>query len=190
VSFSIAYCLVLRRNAYTQFSAGITSIIKLTQIPAISNASFTDSPAQLVILGCAESAITIIAASIPILRALLRDGRPPPGPADFYHTFDMYTGTENAQGTGRNSVVISSNSRSNSRLGKEYYPKGHFRQLSKLSHFSGLSVGFITNRSNPGSNRNSEAGTYPEPPPGRILKEEEIMIEYEPTRAVVIGKAM
>jgi len=30
---------------------------------------------QLVIWGVAESAITIIAASIPILRALLRDGK-------------------------------------------------------------------------------------------------------------------
>jgi hypothetical protein len=68
---------------------------------------------------------------------------------------------------------------------------GHFRQLSKLSHFSGLSVGFITNRSGPNSNRNSEAGIMvPEPPPGRILKEEEIMIEYEPSRAAVIGRAM
>lgn len=32
---------------------------------------------QLVIWGIAESAITIIAASIPILRALLRDGGKP-----------------------------------------------------------------------------------------------------------------
>ncbi|KAK0612021.1 hypothetical protein B0T14DRAFT_439154 [Immersiella caudata] len=171
--------------------AGITSIIKLTQLPAISNANFTDSPAQLVILGVAESAITIIAASIPILRALLRDGRPPAGPADFYHSFDLYTGTENTRGTGRSSTVITSRSRSTSRTSKEYQPTGHFRQLSKLSHFSGLSVGFITNRSGPNSNRNSEAGFGgPEPPPGKILKEEEIMIEYEPSRAVVIGRAM
>ncbi|KAK0648575.1 hypothetical protein B0T16DRAFT_325546 [Cercophora newfieldiana] len=175
--------------------AGITSIIKLTQLPTISNANFTDSPAQLVILGCAEGAITIIAASIPILRALLRDGRPPPGPADFYHSFDMYTGTENSRGTGRNSTVITSGSRTGSRTAsrtsRDFHPTGHFRQLSKLSHMSGLSLGFITNRSGPNSNRNSETGfDGPEPPPGRILKEEEIMIEYEPTQAVVIGKAM
>ncbi|KAK4203218.1 hypothetical protein QBC40DRAFT_29529 [Triangularia verruculosa] len=84
--------------------AGITSIIKITQLPSISDASFTESTTQLAILAAAEGAITIIAASIPILRALLRDNRPPP--ADFYH--DIYTGTVNAQGTGRSSTVISS----------------------------------------------------------------------------------
>lgn len=171
--------------------AGITSIIKLTQLPTISNASFTDSTSALVVLGCAESAITIIAASIPILRALLKDGRPAPGPADFYHSFDLYTGTENSRGTGRNSTVITSVSRSTSRMSKDSHPRGHFRQLSKLSRFSGLSVGFITNRSRPNSTRNSEVALDSmEPPPGKILKEEEIVIEYEPTQAVVIGTAI
>jgi hypothetical protein len=39
----------------------------------------TADSVPLVIWGAAESAITIIAASIPILRALVRDNRPPPG---------------------------------------------------------------------------------------------------------------
>ncbi|KAG7283942.1 hypothetical protein NEMBOFW57_010300 [Staphylotrichum longicolle] len=74
--------------------AGVTSIIKITQLPSISNSTFTESTTQLVILAAAESAITIIAASIPILRALIRDSRPPPGPAQFYHSLDfsLYTG--------------------------------------------------------------------------------------------------
>ncbi|KAL2166460.1 hypothetical protein VTG60DRAFT_2744 [Thermothelomyces hinnuleus] len=74
--------------------AGITSIIKITQLPSISNATFTEATTQLVILGAAESAITIVAASIPILRALVRDRpRPPPGPAGFYHPLDSVTTT-------------------------------------------------------------------------------------------------
>ncbi|KAL1838031.1 hypothetical protein VTJ49DRAFT_3125 [Mycothermus thermophilus] len=66
--------------------AGITSFIKITQLPSISNSTFTESTSLLVILGAAESAITIMAASIPVLRALIRNSRPPPGPARFYRS--------------------------------------------------------------------------------------------------------
>jgi len=172
-------------------------MIKATQLSQISNENFTDSTAQLVILGTAESAITIIAASIPILRALLRDARPPPGPAEFYHSFDLYTGTENSRGTGRSSTIITSSgsvSRSASRMSKEYQPSGHFRQLSKLSRFSGLSMGFINNHRSSASHRSdrsSESGLDPaEPPPGKIVQTEEVMIEYEPTQGFGIGRAM
>jgi len=129
-----------------------------------------------------------MAASIPILRALLRDGRPPPGPADFYHSFDLYTGTENSRGTGRSSTIITSGSRSTSQLGREY---GHFRQLSKLSRFSGISMGFSSHSN---SNRNSDSG--PEPPPGKIIQTEEVSVEYTANEAQVqnqwaaIGKAI
>lgn len=172
-------------------SAGVTSIIKLTQLPTIGNSNFTDSPAQLVIFATAECAISIIAASIPILRALLREARPPPGPAQFYHMdFDLYTGTENSRGTGRSNTIISSGNRSTSRTstGKDSLrPTGHFRQLSKLSRLSGLSMGFIP--SNATSRRNSFE--FPDLPPGKIIQTEEIVVEYEPSRApmVDIGKA-
>jgi len=166
------YIFRVSYHSLTSRSAGITSIIKLTQLPTISNSSFTDSPAQLLILAAAESAITIIAASIPILRALLRDAMPPPGPAAFYHSFDLYTGTENSTGTGRSSTVITSGNRSASRLSKEVYALGHFRQLSKLSRLSGLSMGFSNS-----SNQNSDAP--PEVPPGKIIQTEEISVEYE-----------
>ncbi|KAK5661807.1 hypothetical protein OQA88_9909 [Cercophora sp. LCS_1] len=153
--------------------AGVTSIIKLTQLPTISNTSFTDSSVQLVILAAAEGAITIIAASIPILRALLRDTRPPPGPAQFYHSFNdsMYAGTENSRGTGRSSTVITSGNRSTSRMSKEYRP-GHLRQLSKLSHFSGISMGFSNH-----SRRNSDSDF--DLPPGKIIQTEEVSVEWE-----------
>ncbi|KAK3346864.1 hypothetical protein B0T25DRAFT_613518 [Lasiosphaeria hispida] len=173
--------------------AGVTSIIKITQLPSISNAGFTESTTQLVILAVAEGAITIMAASIPILRALLRDARPPPGPADFYHMdFDLYAGTENTQGTGRSSTVISTNNRSTSRLRKEYQPTGHFRQLSRLSHLSGLSMGF-SSHSRLSSGRDTEVGME-HLPPGKIIQTEEIVVEYErqPTAPprVSIGRAI
>ena len=129
-----------------------------------------------------------MAASIPILRALLRDARPPPGPAQFYHMdFDLYTGTENSRGTGRSSTVISSGNRSASRLSKDFAPSGHFRQLSRLSHFSGLSMGF-SGHSNTSSSGNSE--TILDPPPGKIIQTEEVVVEYESARWVNVGTAL
>ncbi|KAH6847225.1 hypothetical protein B0I37DRAFT_308884 [Chaetomium sp. MPI-CAGE-AT-0009] len=68
--------------------AGVISLAKTSQLPSISNATFTESTTQLVLLGAAEPAITVVAASIPILRALVRDARPaPPGTVGFYHSF-------------------------------------------------------------------------------------------------------
>ncbi|KAK4124425.1 hypothetical protein N657DRAFT_390811 [Parathielavia appendiculata] len=125
--------------------AGITSIIKITQLPSISNATFTESTTQLVILAAAESAITIIAASIPILRALIRDSRPPHGPAQFYHTLDfsVCTGTHGSHGTGSNSVVItgsgahgrsgSRHGRSTSRSQSRVHSQTHSRSASSTS---------------------------------------------------------
>ncbi|KAK4458968.1 hypothetical protein QBC42DRAFT_254821 [Cladorrhinum samala] len=148
--------------------AGITSIIKITQLPSISNSSFTESTTQLMILAAAEGAITIIAASIPILRALLRDTRPPPGPAQFYGMdFSLYTGSENSRGTGTSNTVISSSgrhsrghSRNHTRTGSSWSNKemgiggsgreGSILRLSKLSRFSGLSMGFSATGSNSG----------------------------------------
>ncbi|KAK4161872.1 hypothetical protein QBC43DRAFT_91493 [Cladorrhinum sp. PSN259] len=160
--------------------AGITSIIKITQLPSISNSTFTESTTQLMILAAAEGAITIIAASIPILRALLRDTRPPPGPAQFYGMdFSLYTGSENSQGTGRSSTVISSSGHRHSRSRSRNHSRTHTRngsswsnkemsiggggpilRLSNLGRFSGLSMGFST--TNSGSRRRpaTRAGTH------------------------------
>ncbi|KAL3297350.1 integral membrane protein [Colletotrichum asianum] len=57
--------------------AGIVSLIKIKTITAIGAFDIIDT-VELVIWGAAESAVTIIAASIPILRALFRDYKPPP----------------------------------------------------------------------------------------------------------------
>ncbi|KAK3313244.1 hypothetical protein B0H66DRAFT_484600 [Apodospora peruviana] len=176
--------------------AGVTSIIKITQLPSISNSGFTESTTQLVILATAESAITIMAASIPILRALLRDTRPPPGPAQFYHmNISLYTGTTNTQGTGRSSTVISSlGTRSTTRWSKEMEAVGPLRRLSRLSRFSGLSMGFTAPSSNH-SQRNTRGDNEFDLPPGKIIQTEEVVVEYEPqppsnNQWVSIGRAI
>ncbi|OHX00960.1 integral membrane protein [Colletotrichum incanum] len=56
--------------------AGAISFIKIRTIAAIGAFDIIDT-VELVIWGAAESAVTIIAATIPILRALFRDIRPP-----------------------------------------------------------------------------------------------------------------
>ncbi|KAK4641831.1 hypothetical protein QC761_504290 [Podospora bellae-mahoneyi] len=153
--------------------AGVTSIIKITQLPSISDASFTESTTQLAILAAAEGAITIVAASIPILRALLKHNGPPPGPAEFYH--DIYTGSSNAQGTGRSSTVISSqghrrNESSWSRAsrvssnketnvggssGRPGSRSGSVIRLSRLSRFSRFSAGMFNPNGYPSGSRGS-----------------------------------
>ncbi|TQN63630.1 hypothetical protein CSHISOI_11786, partial [Colletotrichum shisoi] len=57
--------------------AGAVSFIKIRTIAAIGAFDIIDT-VELVIWGAAESAVTIIAAAIPILRALFRDNRPAP----------------------------------------------------------------------------------------------------------------
>lgn len=73
-------------------SAGVTSMVKITSLPGIASTDFTDSNTQIVILAAAESAITIIAASIPVLRTLLR--RNPgfaPAPTSFLYRYEPST---------------------------------------------------------------------------------------------------
>ncbi|KAK3937025.1 hypothetical protein QBC46DRAFT_295108 [Diplogelasinospora grovesii] len=186
--------------------AGITSFIKITQLPSIAQSSFTESTTQLTILATAESAITIMAASIPILRALLRDTRPPPGSARFYHNMDinlMYAGSMNSRGTGRSSTVIysdsgytGSRSMSMTQWSKEekVEPVGPLMRLSRLSRLSGLSMGFGGNSGRNSSHQRYGSGSGhghtrgdsdtiskgPPPPPGKIVQTEEVVVEYEP----------
>jgi len=52
---------------------GATSVMKTISIPLLASADFTYASAPLVIWGAAESGVTIMAASIPVLRTLFRD---------------------------------------------------------------------------------------------------------------------
>lgn len=78
---------------YRADSAGATAIVKTIEIPTLAAGDFTctflplslprfrgsltmegiDANSGLIIWGAAESAVTIMAASIPVLRVLLRD---------------------------------------------------------------------------------------------------------------------
>ncbi|KAK3496028.1 hypothetical protein B0T13DRAFT_529124 [Neurospora crassa] len=86
--------------------AGVASIIKASELPTIGNSNFTFDSVNLVIWGIAESAITIVAASIPILRALLKEARergsrlPPPPPAEFYDLRSLESGNQDQHEEG------------------------------------------------------------------------------------------
>lgn len=53
--------------------AGATAVVKTTEIPSLTSGDFTYYVSGLIIWGAAESAVTIMAASIPILRTLFQD---------------------------------------------------------------------------------------------------------------------
>ncbi|KAL1904987.1 hypothetical protein Sste5344_009241 [Sporothrix stenoceras] len=53
--------------------AGGMAIVKTSQIPSLAAGDFTYASIPLIVWGAAESAVTIMAASIPVLRVLLRD---------------------------------------------------------------------------------------------------------------------
>ncbi|KAH8660774.1 putative integral membrane protein [Tricladium varicosporioides] len=53
--------------------AGITAIMKSVYIPQVANQDFTYIGIKLILWGAAESSVSIVAASIPILRVLVRE---------------------------------------------------------------------------------------------------------------------
>ncbi|KAJ4387463.1 hypothetical protein N0V93_008055 [Gnomoniopsis smithogilvyi] len=53
--------------------AGITSIFKTLTIPTLESADFPFNICDLIVWGAAESAVTIIAVSIPVLRILVKE---------------------------------------------------------------------------------------------------------------------
>lgn len=60
-------------NTKRNRSAGITSVVRAIQVPALQAKDYTYDSGELFIWTGAELATTIIAASIPVLRMLLRD---------------------------------------------------------------------------------------------------------------------
>jgi hypothetical protein len=206
VSLPLSLYEVARSPTNLKNSAGVTSMVKVTQLPAIGFANLTDSTRQLVILGVAEGAITIMAASTPILRALLRDApRPPPGPAQFYHLMDpdgLYMGTMDSRGTGRSSTVITSSGNS-TRLSKDIEagfglggtagPAGGFgltlKRISRLSRLSGLSFRGLGESMSEGGGKKGSV-ELARPPPGKIVTTEEVVVEYETNQYLNIGRAI
>lgn len=56
-----------------RYRAGVTSVVRAVEVPSLYSTDYTYQAAKLLLWTAAELATTIIAASIPVLRALLRN---------------------------------------------------------------------------------------------------------------------
>jgi hypothetical protein len=142
-----------------------------------------------------------MAASIPILRALIRDTSPPPGPAEFYHDFNLYTGSAGSRSTGRTSTVITSThtsiSRASTRWSKDFFESAARDGASESGGPTGLLSLKIWNQMRNHRSGSSTTSAMSQlqiqgtqhPPPGKILATEDVAVEYEKTEGVWIGKA-
>ncbi|KAI1755143.1 hypothetical protein F4782DRAFT_435552 [Xylaria castorea] len=82
--------------------AGITAVVRTVFLPSLASPDFSTKATTLVIWYTAEAAITIIAASIPVLRALIKDFKSSGGR---YFSGEKYASgridAPGAKGTGR-----------------------------------------------------------------------------------------
>ncbi|RKU41325.1 hypothetical protein DL546_004840 [Coniochaeta pulveracea] len=125
--------------------AGITAIIKTTKITAMLSADFYDG-IDLFIWGNAESCVTIIAASIPILRVLIRDAKT---------SYRNYYVSEHNDNPG----AVSNRSKNNTVI---------------------VTAGRRTHHGTLKRDDDSEKSILDgEPSPGKILRRNEIVVEYQ-----------
>lgn len=110
---------------------------------------FADDGIDLFIWGNAESCVTIIAASIPILRVLIRDVRTTYRNYYVSEQNDNLTATRRSRTRGQNSVVVTAGRRNNSDS---------------------------TNKLDDGSEKSILEGRAS---PGKIVRRNEISIEYQ-----------
>ena len=115
----------------------------------------------LSILGTAESAVTIMAASIPVLRALFRDNAVRPPPVRFHPGgSNVYTG--NVDSSGRGGAFISSKS-----ISAAGATKGSISSLRDWSDKDRKdSLDFLAKETKP-------------LPPGKIVQTDEFSVEFE-----------
>ncbi|CAK7225188.1 hypothetical protein SCUCBS95973_005777 [Sporothrix curviconia] len=102
--------------------AGAASLIKASKVSSLTDSDPSDT-VQLVIWGVAESAITIIAASIPILRALLRDDKMSNGELSEAE-IELNTGNWNASGASNHPAVDNNSSNANNSNGGSNIERG------------------------------------------------------------------
>ncbi|OIW28115.1 hypothetical protein CONLIGDRAFT_655703 [Coniochaeta ligniaria NRRL 30616] len=128
--------------------AGITAIIKTTKIPAMLSQDPYDG-VDLFIWGNAESCVTIIAASVPILRVLIRDVKTSYRNYYVSEQNDNNTAPNRSRTRGQNSVVVTAGRRS------------HNPSTNKLDDGSEKSI--LDGRASP----------------GKIVRRNEIVVEYQ-----------
>ncbi|KAF9878152.1 hypothetical protein CkaCkLH20_04190 [Colletotrichum karsti] len=94
--------------------AGATAIVKCTTIPTLLSGDFTYDGSDLVIWGTCEASVTIVAASIPVLRVLVRDVA---STARKYYGGSSGTRTQKSRGLGptrTNTVTVTTSTRKGS----------------------------------------------------------------------------
>ncbi|TDZ24740.1 hypothetical protein Cob_v002411 [Colletotrichum orbiculare MAFF 240422] len=142
--------------------AGSTAIVKCTTIPTLLSGDFTYDGSDLVIWGTVETGVTIVAASIPVLRVLVRDVA---STARKYYgnSAGTRTGGNQAGGnqTGGNRLGIT---RSNTVTVTTTTRKGSVKKKDKLAD----------DRSD-----RSILGDDEEPEFGKIVRTNEIVVEYD-----------
>lgn len=127
-----------------------------------------------------------MAASLPILRALLRDVRRIPPPAVFYHEYDDSEWAKSLPTKGQGKTIVTSTKPRDSFLMQEISQPQPVRRHSRISYrlsnmfFSSATgdKGFITLS---GEHRS-------EPPSGRIVQTDEVRIEYHIREIQKIGR--
>lgn len=132
-----------------------------------------------------------MAASIPILRALLRDNIRPP-PAEFYH-YDENRWAGSLPSEGRASTTVSSRPRSSYGEGLDERSVPQQQRRSRLS--LGLGMRFsslLWSRSSHLDSLHSRAGSTSglEPPFGKIVQTDEVRIEYHIREIQKIGQEL
>ncbi|KAF6814460.1 hypothetical protein CSOJ01_04011 [Colletotrichum sojae] len=141
--------------------AGATAIVKCTTIPTLLSGDFTYDGSDLVIWGTAESGVTIVAASIPVLRVLVRDVA---SSARKYYGGSSGTRTNGSRfGVARsNTVTVTTTTANNSHHGASR--KGSTRRKDKLADDR-------SDRSILGGEEELEFG--------KIVKTHEVVVQYD-----------
>lgn len=137
--------------------AGAISFAKITQLPAINKADLILG-LWLSILATAEPTMTIMAASIPVLRALVRktDPQRPVAPVRFVNNTEMmYAGGTNAGGNNTTHMSRSDSVLFHGNLNNNMYDRNNSMAVTKLDNRA-FSNG-RNNSSSIGSNNNRQS---------------------------------
>ncbi|KAK2771248.1 hypothetical protein CKAH01_14397 [Colletotrichum kahawae] len=135
--------------------AGATAIVKCTTIPTLLSGDFTYDGSDLVIWGTCESGVTIAAASIPVLRVLVRD---------VASTARKYYGGSTGTRTGRSQIGGGGITRTNTVTVTTTTRKPSVRRKDKLAD----------DRSD-----KSILGDEEELEFGKIVKTNEVVVQYD-----------
>jgi hypothetical protein len=166
-------------------SAGATAIVKTIEIPTMANGDFTYDGVKLVIWGTAEVTTSIMAASIPVLRVVVREIRTTAG-AYYGNKYGTVNPVASQEGVAT--------ARTSDRTGRSTYRtnitgKGDgevdFEAGNAIVSARAVSGGVEDDRSDKSILRTAQpspVGQAVVPSAGRILQTNEIRLEYSRRR--------